>query len=66
MKSPFPGMDPYLERHWRGAHHALVTYARDQLQTKLNDIGAALFQAYIFQPFDLQNELQQQQQPEQQ
>ena len=22
MKSPFPGMDPYLERHWRDVHHA--------------------------------------------
>lgn len=35
MNSPFPGMDPYLERHWRGVHHAIVTYARDQLQPKL-------------------------------
>jgi len=35
MNSPFPGMDPYLERYWRGAHHRLVTYACDQLQTKL-------------------------------
>jgi len=34
----------------------------DQLQTKLNAIGAALFQAYIFQPFNVQEELQQQQQ----
>ncbi|MBI4607027.1 MAG: DUF4058 family protein [Planctomycetes bacterium] len=32
MKSPFPGMDPYLERHWRDVHHNLVTYARDQLR----------------------------------
>lgn len=35
MDSPFPGMDPYLERYWRGVHHAVVTYARDQLQAKL-------------------------------
>ena len=35
MKSPFPGMDPYLERHWREVHHALITYARDQLSPKL-------------------------------
>lgn len=34
----------------------------DELQTKLNDVGAALFQAYIFQPFNMQEELQQQQQ----
>jgi uncharacterized alpha-E superfamily protein len=34
----------------------------DQLQLKLNAIGMALFQTYIFQPFNLQDELQQQQQ----
>src|SRR3989442_989322 len=32
MKSPFPGMDPYLQQHWRDVHTSLVTYARDQLQ----------------------------------
>ena len=31
MKSPFPGMDPYLEQHWRNVHHRLITYASDQL-----------------------------------
>ena len=35
MKSPFPGMDPYLEQHWRDVHHALITYARDQLRPML-------------------------------
>lgn len=35
MHSPFPGMDPYLERYWRGVHHRLVTYACDQLQPRL-------------------------------
>ena len=34
MKSPFPGMDPYLERHWGDVHQALVTYIRDQLQPR--------------------------------
>lgn len=34
----------------------------DQLQVQLNAIGGALFQAYIFQPFNVQEELQQQQQ----
>jgi Protein of unknown function (DUF4058) len=37
MKSPFPGMDPYLERHWGDVHQALVTYIRDQLQASLPD-----------------------------
>src|SRR5438874_6255874 len=32
MPSPFPGMDPYLEQFWGDIHHALITYARDQLQ----------------------------------
>ena len=34
-KSPFPGMDPYLERHWRDVHTALITYTRDQLMEYL-------------------------------
>jgi hypothetical protein len=32
MKSPFPGMDPYLEQHWLDVHSRLVIYACDQLQ----------------------------------
>src|SRR5260370_30420508 len=35
MPSPFPGMDPYLEAHWRDVHHNLITYARDALQDVL-------------------------------
>lgn len=35
MPSPFPGMDPYLEKHWGDVHHRLVTYAADRLQPKL-------------------------------
>jgi hypothetical protein len=35
MASPFPGMDPYLEAHWRDVHHNLITYARDALQEVL-------------------------------
>jgi hypothetical protein len=35
MKSPFPGMDPYLEKHWRDVHASLIIYARDQLQEQL-------------------------------
>lgn len=35
MDSPFPGMDPYLERHWADVHQALVTYSRDQIQARL-------------------------------
>ncbi len=35
MRSPFPGMDPYLEMHWRDVHTALMIYARDAIQDRL-------------------------------
>src|SRR6185503_4565345 len=35
MPSPFPGMDPYLEAHWRDVHASLIIYARDALQPAL-------------------------------
>jgi hypothetical protein len=31
MDSPFPGMDPYLERFWNDVHGKLVTYIADEL-----------------------------------
>jgi hypothetical protein len=34
-KSPFPGMDPYLERHWRDVHTALIGFARTALNSDL-------------------------------
>jgi hypothetical protein len=47
----------------RGLHQYL-----DEAQTKLNDIGAALFNAYIFQPFqnpDGEHMVQQEEQQQQ-
>ena len=35
MASPFPGMDPYLEAHWRDIHARLIIYACDALQSVL-------------------------------
>ena len=35
MLSPFPGMDPYLEDHWRDVHASLGVYIRDALQDAL-------------------------------
>ena len=35
MTSPFPGMDPYLESHWRDIHARLIIYACDALQSVL-------------------------------
>ena len=37
MKSPFPGMDPYLERDWEDVHGRLIVYAGDTLQPHLPD-----------------------------
>ena len=37
MKSPFPGMDPYLEAHWGDIHATLIVYARNQLNAQLPD-----------------------------
>jgi Protein of unknown function (DUF4058) len=34
-KSPFPGMDPYLEGNWGDVHQGLCTYSRDLLRKYL-------------------------------
>ena len=35
MKSPFPGMDPYLEAHWSAVHINLLVAIQDALQPLL-------------------------------
>jgi len=35
MKSPFPGMDPFLEPHWVDIHSSLVVGTRDELNLHL-------------------------------
>lgn len=35
MKSPFPGMDPYLETRWGDVHSSLAIYGRDLLNRSL-------------------------------
>src|SRR5277367_5731015 len=37
MRSPFPGMDPYLEQHWEDVHTRLISYVADALQPQLAD-----------------------------
>ena len=37
MKSPFPGMDPYLEQHWGDMHTRLMVYLSDQINEQLPD-----------------------------
>lgn len=34
-RSPFPGMDPYLEMHWRDVHTRLMLYGADAIQDQL-------------------------------
>jgi hypothetical protein len=35
IRSPFPGMDPWLESHWGDIHQAMIIYARDALNEHL-------------------------------
>jgi hypothetical protein len=35
MASPFPGMDPYLERFWNDVHGKLIAYIADELNGSL-------------------------------
>lgn len=35
MKSPFPGMDPYLEDYWSDVHSRLATYSCDYLNRQM-------------------------------
>ena len=51
VKSPFPGMDPYLEEHWRDVHHRFLTYACDDLQEHLPpDLRARLEERVYVEP----------------
>lgn len=46
-KSPFPGMDPWLEFHWGDVHTRLTTYASDQLQPQLPTGLRARVEEYV-------------------
>jgi hypothetical protein len=48
MKSPFPGMDPYLERYWGDVHGRLIVYACDVLQPCLPDDLIARIEQRVF------------------
>ena len=48
MKSPFPGMDPYLESHWGDVHQSAITYIRDWLQPRLPGDLRARTQERVF------------------
>jgi Protein of unknown function (DUF4058) len=48
MSSPFPGMDPYLEQHWRDVHSSLIIYIRDALQLDLPEGLVARVEERVF------------------
>lgn len=50
MKSPFPGMDPYLEQFWFDLHARLILYACDQLEEQLpRDLLARVEERVVFE-----------------
>ena len=50
MKSPFPGMDPWLELHWGDVHHRLVQYSCDLLGNRLpEDLRARVEERVLVQ-----------------
>src|SRR5437899_6327480 len=48
MKSPFPGIDPYLEAMWGDVHQRLITYAADQVGAQLPDDLRARVEERVF------------------
>lgn len=51
MKSPFPGMDPYLEKNWRDMHASLVIYSRDQINGVLpSDLRCRVEERLVVEP----------------
>ncbi|MGO9600927.1 MAG: DUF4058 family protein [Isosphaeraceae bacterium] len=51
MRSPFPGIDPYLEQFWGDVHHRLITYACDALQSRLpGDLLARMDERVFVEP----------------
>jgi hypothetical protein len=48
MKSPFPGMDPYLEKDWGDVHSRLIVYACDALQRHLPEDLVARIEERVF------------------
>ncbi|MBI3270883.1 MAG: DUF4058 family protein [Planctomycetes bacterium] len=56
MASPFPGMDPYLEAHWRSVHTSFIVYARDRIQERLPSDLRAEVEERVFVEFALGTE----------
>jgi hypothetical protein len=53
MRSPFPGMDPYLEQFWGDLHHTMINRARAAIQKQLpNDLVARVDERVFVEPSD--------------
>src|SRR5438270_884145 len=53
MPSPFPGMDPYLERHWLDVHADLISLARTALNKTLpGDLVARMEERFVIDQLD--------------
>lgn len=48
IRSPFPGMDPWLELFWEDVHQRALTYAADMLQEQLPSGLRARLQERVF------------------
>jgi hypothetical protein len=53
MRSPFPGMDPYLEQFWGDLHHTMITSSRAAIQRQLPaDLVARVDERIVVEPSD--------------
>jgi hypothetical protein len=56
-KSPFPGMDPFLERHWEDIHPRLIGYIADTLQPQLSEDLIARIEEKVYVEDDSETRL---------
>ncbi len=53
MRSPFPGMDPYLEQFWGDLHHTMINRVRAAIQKQLPaDLIARVDERVVSEPSD--------------
>jgi hypothetical protein len=57
MKSPFPGMDPYLEQYWGDMHAMMTVYAREQLRRQVPPDLRVRIEEYLTIAFDGRGEI---------
>jgi hypothetical protein len=57
MKTPFPGMDTYLERHWADMHARLIGYAADALQPQLAEDLIARMEESVYVEDDTETKI---------